>query len=122
MGAIQITVACMLLQVALDVYHFAKHVKKGEYLEAVCSAILGGAHLHAAIPQCKLLAWTLKHGGAEFTAELKQNAQGFVYLDVPDEYVYELFAILGETGAQVTSLFWKRRCRCPCQCDSWKSK
>lgn len=108
-GAIQITVACMLLQIAIDLYLCAKHVKEGEYIEGAFAAIAGGAHLYQAIPQCKLLRWTWKHGGAEFTAELKQNQKGFVYLDIPDEYVYELFEILKEAGAELPPYFDKNQ-------------
>lgn len=68
---------------------------------------MGGAHLYKAIPQCKLLRWTSQHGGSEFTAELKQNENGFVYLDIPDEYIHELFEILGETGAEIPPYFGK---------------
>ena len=108
-GAIEVTVAFMLLQVVLDLYLSYKHVEKGEYIEGACAAILGGAHFYKAIPQAKLLRWTYQHGGSEFTAELKQDAKGFVYLDVPDEYVHELFEILGETGETLPPYFGKGR-------------
>jgi hypothetical protein len=107
-GAIEITVACMLLQILLDVYLSIGHFKKGEYFEGACQAILAGAHIHQTLPQLKVLHWKYKYNPT-FTAELKQDAKGFVYLDIPDEYLDSLLACCGEDGDKLPPYFGKGR-------------
>ena len=89
-GAIEITVACMLLQIGVGCYLSLRHFQEGNYLEGMCQAVLTGSHIYQAIPQIKLLQWTRAHGSS-FKAELKQDKRGFVYLDMPDEALHSLF-------------------------------
>lgn len=107
-GAIEITVACMILQIALDMYGTASNVYQGNYFEAVCQCILGIFHIRQAIPQIKLLQWTLEHNPV-LTAELKQDEKGFVYLDIPDEYLYSLYETFGDDASQIPPYFGKGR-------------
>lgn len=90
-GSIEITVACMVLQMALDFVLSAKHFINGNYLEGVCQATMAGAHFYRAIPQMRLLQWKWQHNPV-LTAELKRSGD-FVYLDIPDEYVRTLFEL-----------------------------
>lgn len=103
-GFIEITVACMVLQIVLDFYMSAQHFKKGNYFEGACQMLLGGAHLYQAIPQVKLLHWKHKYDPV-FTAELKRDDKGFVYLDIPDEYVYSLFESFGDSQSELPPYF-----------------
>jgi len=107
-GSIEITVACMILQIILDFYMSAEHFKKGNYFEAACQAILGGGHVSQAIPQLKVLQWKWKYNPI-LTAELKQDERGFAYLDIPDEYVDSLFELFGDKQAELPPYFGKGR-------------
>lgn len=107
-GAIEITVACMLLQIALGCYLSSRHLQKGNYLEGICQAVLTGSHIYQAIPQIKLFQWTRAHGSS-FEAELKQDKQGFVYLDIPDEALHSLFEHFKEDGMVEPPYFGKGR-------------
>lgn len=103
-GSIYLTVAAMAQQIALECYKSGKHFKHGNYIEGIGQAILAGAHIKLAIPQMKVLQWQIKHNPV-FEAELKQNGAGFVYLDIPDEYVHSLFEHCGEVGAELPPYF-----------------
>src|SRR5579862_5241296 len=107
-GAIEITVACMILQIILDFYVSAEHFKKGDYLEGACQAILAGVHMHQAIPQLKVLRWKWTHDPV-LTAELKQDKRGFVYLDIPDENLNSLLELCGDNRAELPPYFGKGR-------------
>jgi hypothetical protein len=105
-GAIETTVACMLLQIAVGCYLFSRHFQKGNYLEGVCQAVLTGSHIHQAIPQIKLFQWTMAHGSS-FEVELKRDKRGFVYLDMPDEALHSLFEQFKEDGMKEPPYFHK---------------
>ena len=107
-GSIEITVACMLAQVLLDLYLSRQHFMKGDYFEGVCQTILGAGHVHQAIPQLKVLHWKCTHKPT-LTAELKQDENGFVYLDISDEYVYSLYKSCGEPGMELPPYFGEGR-------------
>lgn len=105
-GSIEITVACMIMQILLDLHQSAQHFKKGNYLEGMCQTLLAGARMHQIIPQLKILQWKWNYNPV-LTAELKQDARGFVYLDIPDEYVHALHALYKEAGAELPPYFGK---------------
>ena len=107
-GLIEITVACMVLQIILDFYLAAKHFREGHTIEGVCQLILGGGHVYQAIPQMKLMQWTWNHK-PEFTAELKQDERGFVYLDLPDEDLIALHELYKEANVELPPYFGKGR-------------
>lgn len=50
-GAVQVTVLCFLLQIALDIYFSIEGFRKGDPLGGVCKAILSFAHLSQLMPQ-----------------------------------------------------------------------
>lgn len=104
-GSIEMTVGCLLLQIVLDLHFAMEHFRKGEYIEGLCRALLGCAHLHQAIPQIELWQWSRTHG--DFYAELKQDERGFVYLDIPDEYVYSLEKLYHKHGMELPPYFGK---------------
>lgn len=103
-ASLEATVACMLLQVAVDVYFCIRQLKKGNLFEAACQAILAGAKLHQAIPQMKFLQWKWEHQ-PQLQAELKRNERGFVYLDIPDEMVPTLLEVLGDSSLELPPYF-----------------
>lgn len=103
-GSIYLTVAAMAQQIALECYKSGQYFRQGNYIEGIGQAILAGAHIKLAIPQMQVLQWQIKHDPV-FTAELKQNDAGFVYLDIPDEYVRTLFENCAEAGAELPPYF-----------------
>ncbi len=105
-GAIEITVACMLVQIALDLYDSAKHFKVGNYLEGGCQLLLGAGRLYQLTPQLKLLHWKMVHNPT-LTGELKQAKNGFVYLDIPDEQLHSLFELYKSQGMELPPYFGK---------------
>ncbi len=92
----------------MDLSLSAKHFSKGQYLEGVCEALLASGHTLQAIPQLKVLEWKWKYN-PNLTAELKQNERGFVYLDIPDEYVHSLFELCDDPKAQLPPYFGENR-------------
>jgi hypothetical protein len=105
-GAIELTVACMLVQIALDLYDFAKHFKAGNYLEGGCQLLLGAGRLYQLTPQLKLLHWKMSHNPT-LNGELKQAKNGFVYVDIPDEQLYSLFELYKSQGMELPPYFEK---------------
>ncbi len=105
-GAIEITVACMIMQVLLDLHNSAENFKQGDYLGGMCQTLLAVAHMHQAVPQLKVLQWKQTHNPV-LTAELKQTKDGFVYLDIPDEYVKTLFPLCDDPKAVLPPYFGK---------------
>lgn len=107
-GTIEMVVACLILQTILALYICIKAALNGEYLESLCSLALAGAHVQQLVPQTKLLHWkNTRHPVC--TAEIKQDARGFVYLDIPDEYLGELLAMTGDPKAELPPYFGKDR-------------
>ncbi|MBN1915323.1 MAG: hypothetical protein JW769_05490 [Parachlamydiales bacterium] len=107
-GSIEITVAFVLLQIVSDLYFSFDHFKKGETFEGICSFILGSARLYQALPQMKLLRWKMQYE-QEFQGIVKQDPNGFVYLDLPDDMVYSLFSNFNIEGANLPPYFQKGR-------------
>lgn len=97
-GAVEVVVACKAVQIFLDVYLAAKHFYHRRYFEGVCQSIVGGFHAVRGLPQFRLLQWKYQ-AHPPYTAVLRQDAKGFVYLDVPDETLQSLRAHC--TGAHV---------------------
>jgi hypothetical protein len=54
-GAVEVTVLCFLLQIALDIYFSIEGFRKGDTLGGVCKAILSFAHLSQLMPQMSAL-------------------------------------------------------------------
>lgn len=102
-GSIEITVGTLLLQILLDLFFAMEHFKKGEYVEGLCRAILGCVHMHQVTPQIELLQWKQQHN--HFYATLKQDERGFVYLDIPDEYVRSLEKLYHKHGMELPPYF-----------------
>jgi hypothetical protein len=98
----------LLLQIALDLYFAQEYFKNGDYVEGLCQAILGCVHMHQAIPQIKLLNWKLANNPSLY-AELKQDAKGFVYLDIPDDYLSSLKELYNEHGMELPPYFGEGR-------------
>ncbi len=107
-GSLAITAACMLLQIARDGYNAKEHFQKGEYFEGACQTLLAGGRTYLAMPQLRALRWQWKHEPV-LTAELKRDPKGFVYLDIPDEYVHSLCPISGDSRAELPPYFGKDR-------------
>lgn len=107
-GSIQITVACMVLQVGTSMIQVGQHFKEGSYFEGICQAIVAGNQVKQAIPQVKLLQWVWKHQPI-LSAELKQDKNGFTYLDIPDEYVRSLFKHYENDQAKLPPYFGPKR-------------
>jgi len=105
-GAIEITVACMLLQIYLNLHLAEDCFKKGDYFEGLCQWLLAGAHMHKALPQLELLNWKREHQPV-LTAELKQEKRGFVYLDIPDEYLHSLADLYKDENIELPPYFGK---------------
>lgn len=103
-GSIYLTTAAMIHQIALECYVTQKHFQNGHYFEGACQALMAGAHIKNVIPQIQVLQWQNTYSPV-LTAELKQNEDGFVYLDIPDEYVRTLHEHCGETGTQLPPYF-----------------
>ena len=106
-GSIEITVACMILQIGTNMIYTGQHLKKGNYFEGICQAIVTGSQINQAIPQLKLLQWVWKHKPV-LSAELKQDKNGFTYLDIPDEYVRSLFKYFEIDQAQLPPYFGRK--------------
>ena len=98
----------MALQIALDLYLSARHFRKGDYFEGVCQMILAGGHMHQAIPQIKLMAWTWRYKPT-MTGTLRQDERGFVYLDLPDEDLRALEHLYHEQNMELPPYFGKGR-------------
>ena len=103
-GMIEITVACMLLQIILDLHQSAAHFINGDLFAGICQATLAGAHIYQAIPQIRTLQWTWEQNPV-LSAELKQAENGFTYLDIPDEYVHSLFKLCDDAGVELPPYF-----------------
>lgn len=107
-GSIWLTVACMGLQILLDFYLSGQHIAEGRWFEGACQAIMMAGHVGQAIPQFRLAHWAAKNGST-FRAELKQNDQGFVYLDVPDEKLFSLNKLYKDLGMELPPYFGSGR-------------
>ncbi len=105
-GTIEITIACMLLQIGVGCYPSLRHFQKGNYLEGACQMALTAVRIRQAIPQIRLFQWTRVHGSS-FEIELKQDKKGFVYLDMPDEVLHSLFEYFKEPGMREPPYFKK---------------
>jgi len=103
-GAIEITVACMLLQIALDFHLLKQHFLKGDFLEGISQLIVTTAHLQQVAPQIKVLKWKWEVQ-PDCLAELKQDKRGFVYLDIPDEYLNSLLALCDDPNVTLPPYF-----------------
>jgi len=90
-GAVEVVVACVAVQILLDVYLAVQHFINRRYFEGACQSIVGGFHIFRGIPQFRLLQWKNQTHPPQ-TAVLRQDAKGFVYLDVPDETLQSLRA------------------------------
>ena len=107
-GSIEITVACMMLQIGTNIIYTGSHFKEGNYFEGVCQAIVAGSQVNQAIPQLKLLQWVWKYKPL-LSADLKQDKSGFTYLDIPDEYVHSLFKHYENDQAKLPPYFGPKR-------------
>lgn len=103
-GSIETTVACMLLQIALDFYLLREHFLEGDFLEGISQLILTTVHLQKAAPQIKVLKWKWVVQ-PECVAELKQAKNGFVYLDIPDEYLNNLLELCDDPNVKLPPYF-----------------
>lgn len=96
-GQLEVVVVCMAFQILLDCYLSWKHFQNGDLLEGTSQLLLGGIHARQMVPQARLLQWKLQHQPT-LHAELKQDPQGFVYLDIPDEHLDTLRSSLTKGG------------------------
>jgi hypothetical protein len=103
-GSIEITVACMLLQIALDFYLLRGHFLKGDFLQGISQLILATVHLQQVAPQIKVLKWKWVVQ-PECVAELKQAKNGFIYLDIPDEYLSSLIELCDDPNVKLPPYF-----------------
>jgi len=100
-GSIEITVAALIFQILIDGYFLSQ---KGTPLEIGCQALLTAAHVRQLLPQLHLLRWKL-HFKPTLTAQLKQDPKGFVYLDIPDEWVHSLLAQFNDGNIKLPDYF-----------------
>lgn len=103
-GAIELTVAALALQIILGIIESIEHFKKREFIEGLLTALTVGIQVNQIIPQTKLICWKYSQHPV-LTATLKQDSRGFVYLDIPDEYVKELHALFKESGSELPPYF-----------------
>jgi len=103
-GSIEILVICASLQIILELHNSGKHFRKGNYFEGFCQGILAAAHLKQVIPQYQLLQWKYETAPV-LEGTLRRNAQGFVYLDIPDEQIFSLLEYCGKIGIEPPPYF-----------------
>lgn len=97
-GTIELTLATLLVQMSLECYEACNHFKQGGkvgLLEGMLKLLTAGIHMRQAIPQAKLMYWKSTYQPV-LEATLKQDAQGFIYLDVPNEYAQSLHDLFGK--------------------------
>ena len=106
--SIEFTVAVLLLQIIFSLYRGTDNFIAGDYFEGVMDILTAGLFINAAKPQAEFCYWKHKYGW-KFEAEVKQDARGFVYLDLPDEMVYSMNKHLGSSGTSLPPYFGKNR-------------
>lgn len=88
-GSIELTVAMLILQIVLQCYESIQHFKNGEHIEGLLKALTAGIYINRTIPQAKVLQWIGDYK-PKMEAVLRQDERGFVYLDIPDDYILSL--------------------------------
>jgi hypothetical protein len=103
-GSIELTVAMFVLQIAMGCYESVDHFRKGEFIEGLLKALTAGIYVDRAIPQVKVLQWKRSYK-PNMEAVLRQDENGFVYLDLPDDYIKSLHKHLGDPDAKLPPYF-----------------
>lgn len=103
-GSIELTVTMLILQIVIGCYESVNHFKKGELFEGVLKTLTTGVYIARTIPQAKVLQWKWDYQ-PKMQAVLRQNENGFVYLDIPDDYVKSLYQNLGDVDAKLPPYF-----------------
>jgi hypothetical protein len=100
-GAIELTVALMLLQIILDSHDTIGHFKENRWFEGVCQAMCSLLRVKQLVPQAKLLAWKWSNPPKEKGWLHYRCSRGNLMLNVPKRDVETLYAANKESGMKL---------------------
>ena len=103
-GSLELTIITMTMQIVLEAFESVKHFRKGKWIVGVLELLSAGIHVSQVIPQGKLLYWVNTYK-PQFEAVLKQDTNGFVYLDINDDFIKNLHQTFAPAEAQLPPYF-----------------
>lgn len=107
-ATIETTIACMALHILLESHQAYHHFQEGKWVETCLRMLFVGFQTQQMLPQIKFLSWKWEKQPT-FEGTLRQDGRGFVYLDVPDEYVQQLQQLYQDLGMELPPYFGEGR-------------
>ena len=107
-GNIELAVLSLTFQIAFELYKSLDDFKEKNYGESFSHLVMSAIRAYQLKPQAKLAHWKWTTD-VKFEGTIRQAKNGLVYLDIDDEFIYQINKLFKENNMEVPPYFGKGR-------------
>ncbi|NGX34601.1 MAG: hypothetical protein K1060chlam1_00954 [Candidatus Anoxychlamydiales bacterium] len=107
-GNIEFVVISLAFQIAFELYKSFDDFKEKNYIECFSHIVMSVIRAYQLKPQAKLAFWKWTTD-LKFEGTIRQAKNGFIYLDIDDEFIYQINKLFKENNMEVPPYFGKDR-------------
>ncbi|NGX32634.1 MAG: hypothetical protein K1060chlam4_00684 [Candidatus Anoxychlamydiales bacterium] len=107
-GNIELAVLSLTFQIAFELYKSFDEFKENNYIESFSHLVMSAIRAYQLKPQAKLAHWKWTTD-VKFEGTIRQAKNGFIYLDIDDDFIYEINKLFKENNMKVPPYFGKNR-------------
>lgn len=107
-GNIELAVISLTFQIAFELYKSFDDFKDKNYLESFSHLVMSAIRAYQLKPQAKLAFWKWTTN-VKCEGTIRQAKNGFTYLDVDDEFIYQINKLFKEMNMELPPYFGKNK-------------